>query len=395
MRIRTAVQAMILVTAALMVAGCLEQRDYLKVNKNGSGLYMSRIVLGAQLQAMVAQAEAAASAPEAQAQMQMEGPLEYALSEEGMNSMLEEIAGVELAKWRKSTDKEGRPVYQYSVTFDSLEALLSSPLGEDIGWSFEKEGDQLVAYLPENWMDADAEGGNSQMNMDDPQAFNMIKSMMAGLKVERRIELPNPATSSNTERRKGNVLSWVVEITPETKQEELMNAPVPRATCSAQGIAFALPMKPVTKASEAEEAKAELEELSIPADQPLSGVLCDRECTLHHAAVRNGILTLSEQDHGQGDSLIIFLFLDEGEAVAGRSYLVAGESKNGTPHVHVHWEADDDRDKAVKSFTRDYTMKLEFAEANDDGTVPGTIHLEKELGGKQIRMSGAFTATVK
>lgn len=377
----------ILFPLLVIATGCLEHKDYLVLNKDGSGTYRCQVIPGAQLKAMMAQAEQSGT----QGNVEVSGgPM--AFKREDLMNRLKGVEGVKLAEYSHTQDRRGRDVYEFALEFDSIAELLRSPLGEDIGWCFKKENGNLVAYLPQEWTEAENDNSASQqMDLSDPEAFNMIKPMLTGLKVDRRIRLPNPVLESNRTRQRNNILSWVFQVTPETTQKELTDPVVPRAVCSVEGITFDLPVKPSETADGGKQKTTE----DVPAisEEQAAGMINGEDVVIRNAEIRNGILTFYENtDPFDGASMNVLLFLGEGQSLEGKEFTVPREDKGTTPHVHVHYSVGDQR--KTETFMHDYQMKLQFGKMNEEDKLPGRIQL-KVPSKQKTHLSGVFTAKTK
>lgn len=379
-------KAMVVSGLALAAAGCFEKTDILKINKDGSGTYLSRNVPGEQLKAIMAQAD---QRDNGRTNVELSG-VAIPYRKANLERHLEGVDGVELIKYRETTDEKGRDMYEFAVSFESLSQLLNSPMGAVIGWCFKEENGQLVAYLPEKWVwtsDDDSNNGN----LSDLQTFRMVKSAAAGVKLDRRIQLPNPVIEANTTRRSGEVLSWVFEINADTTREELTNPTLPRAVCSMEGITFDLP---VTPAAYPQGGAADAgDDLPQPADDQAAGTVNGEEIAIRKADIRNGILSLYQNtDAFDGTSLVIFLFLDDDESPAGKTFKVPASAGQATPHVHMRYTVDGQI--KTEMFVNKYQMTLQFGDPDDNGRLPGRIQLALPAE-KEATLSGTFTAEMK
>ena len=110
----------------------------------------------------------------------------------------------------------------------------------------------------------------------------------------------------------------------------------------------------------------DLGKMSFP-EQALAGIVTCDNFKLEWAHYNGNVLTLKEQ--GGRAQLIIFLFLQKGDPLAGRSWMIVpDQNQDKTPHVHFHGRA---RNGA---FGGKYAMKLDFAQAKD-GKTQGRIYL--------------------
>jgi hypothetical protein len=112
-------------------------------------------------------------------------------------------------------------------------------------------------------------------------------------------------------------------------------------------------------------------------------------------SVFDGDLAIFEREGwGFSPSLLIFLFLEEGEIPELREFVVEPSSQltMHNPHVHYRWwnpQTDElDCDVAVD----EYQMRLVFGEVNR-GFLPGTI--EFSVPNEPTRLRGTFRAKMK
>lgn len=110
-------------------------------------------------------------------------------------------------------------------------------------------------------------------------------------------------------------------------------------------------------------------------------------------ATFDGQLSIHESESwSQGPSLLIFLFLGEGEIPDGREYLVSSTERfsGSTPHVHYRWQVEDSLETAVA--VNQYEMKLTFGD-RADGILPGKISFA--VPGEETQVSGSFQAVLE
>ena len=94
---------------------------------------------------------------------------------------------------------------------------------------------------------------------------------------------------------------------------------------------------------------------------------------------------------GSNPSILLFLFLPEGEVPADRVIDVASDDKSfGHPHVHYRWR-DGAGDIQTTVLTGGYNLKLQFAEAVD-GHVAGNLSFD--VPGEDTRLQGEFNIRI-
>lgn len=133
--------------------------------------------------------------------------------------------------------------------------------------------------------------------------------------------------------------------------------------------------------------------MRIP-DAPVSGTVAGRPFKPEKADF-DGQLTLRQGDDFFPDLAVTFyLFLKEGEKLAGKSWTYTGERDFGAPHVHLRFKENGEQNvPESKVFMENYALQLEFGEVGDKGQLPGRIFLEirDEPGAK---LAGTFTVVM-
>jgi hypothetical protein len=119
----------------------------------------------------------------------------------------------------------------------------------------------------------------------------------------------------------------------------------------------------------------DLAEMKIP-DAQVFGNIHGLDFALDKVEFRGGVLTLRQgQDFFPDAAVLVFLFLQPGQTVEGKSYRIALEGHAGDPHVHVQWRDKVERVPSSAAFLPEkYAMILEFGQAKD-GTIPAKIYL--------------------
>lgn len=109
----------------------------------------------------------------------------------------------------------------------------------------------------------------------------------------------------------------------------------------------------------------------------------------------DGQLAVFEGDGwGWNPSLLIFLFLDDGEIPEGRTFTVEPGSDRQTsmPHIHYRWKEPDSGEIVSDVAMDGYRLILQFGTV--EGTrLPGRIDLA--LPDKDIEIAGEFTAMLE
>ena len=120
----------------------------------------------------------------------------------------------------------------------------------------------------------------------------------------------------------------------------------------------------------------------------VSGLVRGTDVELSSAVWSNTLAIYSGEGWGFNPSLLIFLFLGEGEVPAARTITVnsaAGGFNN--PHVHYRWSDPESGDIKTEVLTMNYDMELKFGEPVDR-RVSGEIQFS--VPGEDTRVSGTF-----
>lgn len=109
----------------------------------------------------------------------------------------------------------------------------------------------------------------------------------------------------------------------------------------------------------------------------------------------DGDLAIFEGDGwGFSPSLLIFLFLEEGEIPEGREFVIepSGGVTIHNPHVHYRWWNPETEELDCDVAVDEYQLRLAFGEASK-GVLPGTI--EFSVPSESTRLRGTFQAKMK
>lgn len=274
--------AFIALLMAATLAGCL--KDKLKLNADGSGTWEYRLILGPRLTAMMDDMKKKMENSNGQLTIKPSPGKDIMFEEKTLRKAIANIKGAKLIKFDR--EKKNDQIYIHGkIQFDSIAAMINSPLGEKIDWSFSKENGNLRVYSDKLFdMSSSGNTGGDQMQ------FNMFKAMFMGLEVERIITLPNKVVKSNAEKTKGDSVQWSFKLSPNTteKQFKAFDKTKPFAVCSGKGVTFKLPLKPkksvadtpsFEKVDAVNEPTAEAKELTTAADNVMvtRSIYYDRE----------------------------------------------------------------------------------------------------------------------
>jgi hypothetical protein len=125
---------------------------------------------------------------------------------------------------------------------------------------------------------------------------------------------------------------------------------------------------------------------------PASGTIRGTAVVLSHAEFDGDLALHAGGGWGFGPSLLIFLFLGDGEIPAGRTFAfeVGEEVEARRPQVHYRWRGSTG-DVESAAATGGYALKLAFG-AVENGTLAGSI--EFSVPGEDTRVAGGFTARI-
>lgn len=120
----------------------------------------------------------------------------------------------------------------------------------------------------------------------------------------------------------------------------------------------------------------------------VNGAIRGTEVQLSSAEWSNALAIYEGDGWGFNPSLLIFLFLKDGELPQDRTITVsAGDQSYNNPHVHYRWSAPRSDKIETEIVTRDYDMLLKLGKASD-GRVSGEI--EFSVPGEDTRVAGSF-----
>ena len=217
--------SLIFVIGALIFgSGCIQMEDHLTIKADGSGTYYYKMTV-----------------PALGDDGGDDGPM---TTKEGLEKFAASIDGkVEL--FETSTKNQSKTT-EGKISFPSLEKLITSEVGSEIGWHFKNKQNHLYAKLP---MGLTPDGDKQDDKEMSEQEFNQAKMFMNGLKFSRSITLPNKIVNQNASKVAGNTASWVFEINANTTKAEADNAGKvkPGAICSLEGVTIKLPLEPPPK----------------------------------------------------------------------------------------------------------------------------------------------------
>lgn len=128
----------------------------------------------------------------------------------------------------------------------------------------------------------------------------------------------------------------------------------------------------------------------------VTGTIKGTQVELVEAELDNQLAIFEKDNWGFSPSLLIFMFLDEGESPEGRTFSVAPEDEMSfdvsIPHVHYRWRAGEEDDIESEVVSMDYTMELKFGQI-ENGELPGTITFS--VPDEDTSVTGTFRAKVE
>ena len=210
--------------ATLLTTGCMQSKDHLRLNADGSGRWTYRVTLGPQLAAALAGGESVGGGPET-------------MTVAGVKAAAKQTKGITLKTCEEKREGNSQTL-TVDLTFDSIAELANSPFAEQLGWELKSEKGQLVVYSP---------GGPFGDEDDDNVNFGFsgMKPFLIGLKLDRIVTLPNPITSTNAHAKKAAAAKWGFAVDADTSEAEMkkMSGMRPRVACAMKGVTMKLPVK--------------------------------------------------------------------------------------------------------------------------------------------------------
>ncbi|MFT5130726.1 MAG: hypothetical protein ACI8W8_004357 [Rhodothermales bacterium] len=221
-----------LATLLLTCSGCLQSKDHLRINADGSGRWTYRVTLGPQMTAMVASGED-------------DGPA--TLTAAGVKAAAEQTKGVTL-KTCKETKEGGSQTLTVDLTFESIAELASGPFAEQLSLELKAEDGQLVVYSP---LGPFGEEDGDGMNID----LSSMIPLFAGFETARMITLPNPVLETNGQKRETHAAVWSFAVDANTSKDDFkkMSDMRPRVACAMTGVTMKLPVELVIPEDEEDE----------------------------------------------------------------------------------------------------------------------------------------------
>lgn len=228
----------------VLLCSCLEMKDKLKINHNGSATWEYEIKTGPRLTAMLE----AEKDEEPNDQIRISSPTDNAVFDEAkMKNALKSVKGAKLIRFDKKKVGDSLLITA-KIEFSSIHELVKSELAKQVKWNFIEKKGRLLAYT-KDLMDVST---SNSSNQQEPK-FNMVKAMFMGMAIERTIELPNTIVKTNSKKTSGKQAQWSFKLTGKTTEKEFdaFNKLKPYAYCSLSDVSFKLPVIAIAKKQDA------------------------------------------------------------------------------------------------------------------------------------------------
>ena len=120
----------------------------------------------------------------------------------------------------------------------------------------------------------------------------------------------------------------------------------------------------------------------------VTGLIKQTPVELRNAEWSNTLALYSGESWGSNPSLLLFLFLPEGQQPVARTITVEAAATGGnTPHIHYRWRNPDSGEINSTILTQGYNLTLTFGDANN-ARVPGQISFS--VPGETTELRGSF-----
>lgn len=136
------------------------------------------------------------------------------------------------------------------------------------------------------------------------------------------------------------------------------------------------------------------EEAPAEGQADVRGVIEGSEVHLDSAEMDLQLTIFTGDSWAFNPSLLVFLFLDEGEQPDGRTfeYSAEGDDQFNRPHIHARYQVEGSGEIETVILTSGYDMVLKFGEREED-VLPGSIELKHAEHNVDVR--GEFRAAIK
>jgi hypothetical protein len=134
----------------------------------------------------------------------------------------------------------------------------------------------------------------------------------------------------------------------------------------------------------------DLAKMNVP-NSPAAGKLLGGDFKVEQAKWEGGSLLLRQGSGFFADASVrVSLFLKPGESIAGKTFQIKKTPTALAPHVRIERLAPGQKLPGGQTFSRDYTMRLEFSQLQMNGTVEGIIYVCLPDEGRSV-VAGTFT----
>jgi hypothetical protein len=120
----------------------------------------------------------------------------------------------------------------------------------------------------------------------------------------------------------------------------------------------------------------------------IDGSIHGTAVNLTQARYQQALELYSGDSWSANPSLLIFLFADEEQSIAGKRFEFNAHSfTDGQPHVHLRWRDPDSGEIKTEIASRNYDMSLIFSAADNQGNLTATLAFAKDT----TQINGSFT----
>jgi hypothetical protein len=134
----------------------------------------------------------------------------------------------------------------------------------------------------------------------------------------------------------------------------------------------------------------DLAKMNVP-NSPAAGKLLGGDFKVEQAKWEGGSLLLRQGSGFFADASVrVSLFLKAGESIAGKTFQIKKNPTALAPHVRIERLAPGQKLPNGQTFSRDYTMRLEFSQLQKNGMVEGIIYVCLPDEGRSV-VAGTFT----
>jgi hypothetical protein len=134
----------------------------------------------------------------------------------------------------------------------------------------------------------------------------------------------------------------------------------------------------------------DLAKMNVP-NRPAAGKVLGGDFKVEQAKWEGGSLLLRQGSGFFADASVrVSLFLKPGQSIAGKTFQIRKNTMGLAPHVRIERLAPGQKLPSGQTFSRDYTMRLEFSQLQKNGMVEGIIYVCLPDNGRSV-VAGTFT----